>query len=181
MNEIASLEFQLRFADGRRQTLTVDSPSALLGSGAHCEVRLPPEDAAAEELQVTLTPGGLIGSARRLDRAILLDGAPFVEGRILPGSELTIGGTTVTSRQCEAASHATRSRPKSDPSSQGIRVFAALGLPLAGYMLLTAERHSAKFPAVVEAPPLWSAPAEACPEREREASEAFGQAEVLRA
>ncbi len=181
MNDVTSLEFCLRFAEGRRQMLTVDSPSALLGSGAHCEVRLPNEEAAAEELQVTLAPGGLVGSARRLDRPILLDGVPFVDGRILPGSELCIGSIAITIRPLEAVSHPNRAREKADPSSQAIRIFALLGVPLAAYMLLTAERRSDKLPSGVEAPPLWPTAAETCPEREREASEALGQSEVSRA
>lgn len=181
MNELVSLEFSLTFRDGRHQTLTVDSHTVLLGSGSHCEVRLPNDDAAAEELQIRLAPGGLTGSAHRLDRPLLLDGVPFVEGRILPGSELSIGSTRVTVRPLEVLASTTRASDASDPSSRAIRIFAALALPLAGYMLLNAERRANALPSVVEAPALWSAAAETCPEQQREASDAFGQAELLRA
>jgi hypothetical protein len=50
MLRTTSLLVGISYPNGRREELTVDSESALIGSGAHCEVRLPAEHAAVEHL-----------------------------------------------------------------------------------------------------------------------------------
>ena len=44
---MSGLEFRIRHPDGRSEELVVDSDRVLIGSGAHCEIRLPAAEAAS--------------------------------------------------------------------------------------------------------------------------------------
>lgn len=92
-------EIGLRFSvlngtTGKRETLLVDAGSALIGTGAHCEVRLPPTEAAHEHVEVVAMNGLVHLVARQAPP--LLDGAPIVSGPWPPGATLTVGATMLT-------------------------------------------------------------------------------------
>src|SRR3954468_1646496 len=91
MNELWALNVNVRFSDGSRQELSVDAERALIGSGAHCEIRLPTEDSAVEQLLISMSGGILIGEVRHLERPVLVNGVPFMEGRLPPGALVRIG------------------------------------------------------------------------------------------
>ena len=58
------LRFLLRWPNGRSEQLVVDAARALVGSAAHCEVRLSAETAAPERLEVVLHGGRVHVAAR---------------------------------------------------------------------------------------------------------------------
>src|SRR4051794_36261511 len=95
MNQ-GSLKFVIRDAAGNQRELGVDSDVAQLGSGAHCEIRLPPEQAAPEQLRIEARAGGVFAEVRSLSPATLLNGVPFTQGRLLPESRLQIGNFQVS-------------------------------------------------------------------------------------
>jgi hypothetical protein len=86
----SSLVFSIQYPDGRREQLSVDADRALVGSGAHCEIRLPPEEAASEHLCIEMRQGGAFGESRARPFP-LLNGMSFAHGRILPDSVVTVG------------------------------------------------------------------------------------------
>src|ERR1700759_4935378 len=76
--------------------LDVQYDRALIGSGAHCDVRLAPDEAANEQLVVELIGDDEVyAQAKSLDRPCLLNGAPFLEGRLLPTSMLELGSVAI--------------------------------------------------------------------------------------
>lgn len=85
--------FRLVYADGRQEQMLVDAERALIGSAAHCEVRLPPEIAAHEHVEVFAHDGAVHFATKPYARAHLpaLDGVAAVEGRWPAGSALRIG------------------------------------------------------------------------------------------
>ena len=85
--------FRLVYADGRQEQMLVDAERALIGSAAHCEVRLPPEIAAHEHVEVFAHEGAVHFATKPYARAHLpaLDGVAAVEGRWHAGSALRIG------------------------------------------------------------------------------------------
>ncbi|HTV25975.1 MAG TPA: hypothetical protein VMG12_45065 [Polyangiaceae bacterium] len=85
------LRFRIERTGARAEVLEVDAPRALLGSGAHCEVRLSPHEAAPEQLLVRCSPQGLDAVCCGAPAATLLDGAPFVRGAIPDGARFSIG------------------------------------------------------------------------------------------
>lgn len=85
--------FRLVYGDGRQEQVLVDSERALIGSASHCELRLPPEVAAHEHVEVFAHEGAVHFATRPYARAHLpaLDGVATVEGRWQSGSMLRIG------------------------------------------------------------------------------------------
>ena len=61
---ITGLQFQIQQGEGTiPESLVVDSDRVLIGSGAHCEIRLPGDQVAAEHVLITFM--GATSSPRR--------------------------------------------------------------------------------------------------------------------
>jgi len=182
MNDVESLELCVRYADDRRQKLTVDASTALIGSGSHCEVRLPAEDAAVEQLRLSLDAAGIFGQVRSLERGVTLDGAPFVEGRLLQGSTLRIGRVEVTVSMSETVVARSQAKKKQDPGRSATLALAALGLPLGFYLVLSQGDAGSTLPSEVQPAPLFAdANSQRCPESERDSALALATEERRRA
>jgi hypothetical protein len=152
-------ETRLRFLVERPglepEELDVDAGQALIGSGAHCEVRLEARDAAAEQLLVSATPTELTAISRSVSPPTLLDGAPFVRGSIAEGAVFSIGEcrVRVDRQRAEASGRdaASERRPR-------YSLLAALGLLLAalGTTLLIEPAPTGVLPPRPDIPPLYS-------------------------
>jgi hypothetical protein len=89
------LRFWIERAGVPAEELEVDAPRALVGSGAHCEVRLGVHEAASEQLLVRCTRRGLEAQCCGAPAATLIDGAPFVRGAVPDGTRFTLGDCRV--------------------------------------------------------------------------------------
>ncbi|MDF3066778.1 MAG: hypothetical protein K0R38_2379 [Polyangiaceae bacterium] len=183
MNEVPILKLSVRHDDGTRQDLTVDATQALIGSGSHCEIRLPAEDSAVEQLLISVDGTGIFGQVRSMERPVTLNGVPFVEGRLLADGLLRIGRVEifVSIAESGAARSATGSK-KDGGGSPAIYAMAAVGFPLGFYLLLTQSPADAALPTEVQPPPLFAAAsATRCPEAAPESALALGHEELRRA
>lgn len=90
--------FKLTFDDGHVENMLVDAERALIGSAAHCEVRLPAEISAHEHVEVYAHEGAVHFATKPLahDNLPLLDGDAAMEGTWGSGSTLEIGGVSMT-------------------------------------------------------------------------------------
>jgi hypothetical protein len=90
--------FKLTFADGHVENMLVDAERALIGSAAHCEVRLPPEIASHEHVEVFAHEGTVqfATKANARDSLPSLDGTATMEGTWGTGSTLRIGDVSMT-------------------------------------------------------------------------------------
>src|SRR6266542_2471457 len=91
MLRASSLLFAIRYPNGRQEQLSIDSDSAKVGSGAHCEVRLPPEHVAVEHLSIETRQGVVFAEARTLSPPPTMNGLAFTHGRLLPESVVMVG------------------------------------------------------------------------------------------
>ncbi|MBX3210463.1 MAG: hypothetical protein KF850_00360 [Labilithrix sp.] len=84
--------FRVVYADGREEQILVDADRALIGSASHCELRLPPELAAHEHVEVFAHDGAVHFVTRPYALLVLpaLDGVATPEGRWHRGSALRI-------------------------------------------------------------------------------------------
>ncbi|HYO97620.1 MAG TPA: FHA domain-containing protein [Polyangiaceae bacterium] len=170
------LKFVIQGSDGQIRELVVDSDTALIGSGAHCEIRLSSDDAAVEQLRVEARSGGVFAEVRSLDPATLLNGAPFAQGRLLPDSLLRIGRTeiSVSSGATEAAAqHAKKRQERS--GNPLIYAMGAIGCPFGFYMLFVTQPEASALPRAVPPPALWAEDASECRERETGAALVRGE------
>ena len=85
--------FRLVHPDGRQEQILVDADRALIGAATHCELRLPPEIAAHEHVEVFAHEGAVHFATRPYALLALpvLDGVATPEGRWQPGASLRIG------------------------------------------------------------------------------------------
>ena len=171
MNDASLLEVSVRYPDGTRQQLTVDAATALIGSGSHCEIRLPPEDAAVEQLRLSLDAAGIFGQVRSMERGVTLNGVPFVEGRLLQDSLIAIGRVELTVSVLETLVSRGQTKKQQASGKSALYALALLALPLGFYLVLSQHDTGSALPNEVEPPPLFaSAGVTRCPEAERGAA-----------
>jgi hypothetical protein len=181
MTPLVTLSFKLRQPDGRFQELAVDADNALIGSGAHCEIRLLPEDSPLEQLFVEARAGGVFGQARSMNPPALLNGVPFTQGRLLPESLLQIGRIQVSVALSQLSTEPAAKKKKQRRTSPITYVAALVGFPLGFYALFTMQKKPAGLPKAVD-PPVLFADAEGlrpCPQQAPGAAAALADSQTL--
>ncbi len=171
-----ALRFRIRHADGKVQDLHAETSSVLIGSGSHCEIRLPIGAARAEHVLIRSTPTGFRAVARALDPMPKIDGIDFTEAPIRSECVLAIGSTRIEVAPLDGAGTDGVARPR---GKRNPRIYVYLGLGGACALALYAARPRAKTstPEPHEVPALWSAAGmPPCPARE--ADEALAVAEA---
>jgi hypothetical protein len=171
---IEGLQIVLRHPDGRLDELVVDASSVVLGSGAHCEVRLPPEHAAIEHVVLTLVGGAVHAQARSLDPYPTINGASFVRTPVLPDALLGVGPVQIRARAILLADQKLVIQKKRDKTSPMTYVIAAVGLPIGIYMVVAGGAHDKVGSAHGEPPSLWGDPIKTCPQSGHDAALALG-------
>jgi hypothetical protein len=166
-----ALEFTVAQSGQPPRKLRVDSDTARVGSGSHCEVRLASEDAAFEQIQLQTRAGGVFAEARSFEPPAFLDGAPFTQGRLLPQSVLCIG--RVELRVALVDRHPRAGSARRRTGTRLLYVLGGFGIPLG--ILLSAPRAPSDGPEWnLEPQVLWAdAGASAC------ASDGHGSADAL--
>ena len=160
---MSALEFRIRHPDGRMEQVVVDSERVLVGSGAHCEVRLPPEHAAVEHLLFTHMGRGVHAQARALQPPPTLNGSPFTQAPVLPTSVVGVGGVALQVAPAQVDGGAVVVKKKQEKTSAMTYVLVALALPLAGYLLLVDEEGAAAVGPPPKAPALFDKADVKCP------------------
>lgn len=152
---LTGLSFRVQLPDGGPQQLLVDSDRVLIGSGAHCEIRLPGDTAASEHVLITFLGGNVYAQARSLQPPPLLNGAPFTEAPLQQGSVLQIGRSEITVSIVEIADQVGVKKKQSEPISPMTYVLAFLLVPLALFVLLDEPKDDVMDARPTKVPPLW--------------------------
>ena len=180
MNQ-GALKFVILDAAGNLRELAVDSDIAQLGSGAHCEIRLPPEQAAPEQLRIEARSGGVFAEVRSLTPPTLLNGLPFTQGRLLPESLLQIGDFQVSVVPASSGIER-RTKPESEASrSKVVYALAAVGFPLGFWVLLTTAPQTEVAVAAVPPPALFGDAPSPCSENTPGTALSLAEADLERA
>lgn len=163
----------------KHSVFDVHSDRALIGSGAHCDVRLAPDEAAIEHLVVQLVGDDeVIAESKAMDPVCLLNGAPFLEGRLLPTSMLELGGVALRVVRTEKEEkNAVRSKGNSNSAtSPTVQVLGVLGVLVGLYVVLSKPSTIDSGIADEVEPPLLAATvAEPCSERDPHAAAAMAE------
>ncbi|HEY6458646.1 MAG TPA: FHA domain-containing protein [Polyangiaceae bacterium] len=172
---LQGLQIAIRYPDGRTEQLVVDANSVLVGSGAHCEVRLPAEHAAIEHATLSLVGGGVHAQAQSFTPHPTINGVGFVQTPVLPESVIGIGGIQMWIRSVELGDRQQGViRKKAQKTSPITYVAAAIGFPLAIYMLAAAPSDDSTQTVQGTPPALWGEPVNVCPQQGRDAALAVG-------
>lgn len=159
-----ALKFLVRYPDGRAEEFTIDAERVLIGSGAHCEIRLPVDQAAMEHVSVSMGPASALVEARAFEPPPTINGSPFQRAQLLPDAVLGINQVQMTVSVIEVATKEGLVQRKQEKTSPATYVLAAIAIPLSLYVILSDSGSSGPEPAPTETPALWGDPITACPQ-----------------
>lgn len=154
------LRFTIRQPDGRVERLMVDADAALVGSGAHCEIRI--GGAAHEQLLVTMAGDAVHVDARAIEPMPLVDGQPFRQANLRPESLLAIGAVQLMVEVRDLDGEKNVVKAKGEAFSPVTWLALALAVPLAGYVLFGDELRARREIVPEGAPELFDAPVTTC-------------------
>lgn len=159
------LRIHVRYPDGRQEDLAIEADRALIGSGAHCEVRLPMDAARVEHVAVQLTAQGVYAQAVAFDPPPLVSGLPFTQGALLPDTALVLGGIEIFIQAADDRPAASIVRTNNQKSSPLTLVLIALLIPLAGYVVMMGDDDDGLGAPPKKVPELWAEAATTCPQQ----------------
>jgi hypothetical protein len=154
------LRFTIRQPDGRVERLMVDADAALVGSGAHCEIRI--GGAAHEQMLVTMAGDAVHVDVRAIEPMPLVDGQPFRQANLRPESLLAIGAVQLMVEVRDLDGEKNVVKAKGEPFSPVTWLALVLAVPLAGYVLFGDELRSRREVVPEGAPELFEAPVTTC-------------------
>ncbi|HEX3769500.1 MAG TPA: hypothetical protein VHV30_01490 [Polyangiaceae bacterium] len=155
------LRFELRFADGRKQVATVEGERALIGAGAHCDVRLPLDQAANEHVAVQVVGGTVRIEKRAMEPAATVNGAPFATMPITADMPLVVGTTRIFISLID--SEIKRAAPKRGGDAATppfVQVLGLIAVAAGAYLVLPKDPPKVLPP--VDLPDLFVGPPPAC-------------------
>ena len=163
-----ALRFLVRYPDGRAEDFAVDAERVLIGSGAHCEIRLPVDQAAMEHVAVTMSPTSVMAEARAFEPPPTINGSPFQRAALMPDAILGVGAIQISVMPVEVAGTAGLIQRKQEKTSPMTYVLAAIAVPVSLYIILSDSGSTATAPAPTEVPALWGDPITSCPQKSKE-------------
>jgi hypothetical protein len=164
----------IRKPGGGEDSLQAQCEKILIGSGAHCEVRLPIEASAVEHVELTISNGRVYARARAFDPPPMLGGSPLVQGFVDPGVELEIGSLRILASVAEGvgpAAVAAAAKKRSSALRVAIGVAGVLLLMVLGQRV----RSGSHAGAGAAAPALWGPALTVCPQRAPQQAQALAE------
>ena len=173
------LKFKIQHTTGQSEELAIETTRALLGSGAHCEIRLPLDQAANEHVAVSLTPTGLVAEALSFNPPPTINDSPINRSPITEGAVLGVGQTKIWVEIVELEEGAAVKKKQQEKTSPMTYVLAAIAVPISLYILLTDDPPGPPLSAPTEPPELWGEPIKACPQAGRSAALALAEDRIV--
>jgi len=165
----------------KRSVFEIDDDRALIGSGAHCDVRLGPDEAANEHLSIQVIDDDIYVEAKALNPVCTLNGAPFLEGRVIDTSVLELGGVALrVLRSAGERRVGIGQGQRKSATSPLVQVLGLVGIGVGLYSVLThPDLGDSAVNRTVNPPPLAAVKPEPCATRDpREARALAEQAEI---
>jgi len=162
---VSFLKFQIRHPNGQIEHLNVDGERVMIGSGAHCEIRLPVDQSALEAVLVQHTAAGIYAKALSFDPPPTLNNTQFSQAPVHAESVLGVGQMQiyVTISNEEGAGPAVVARQKQKTSPLTV-VLAALCALAGGYYVLGTDEQAENQGQPQQVPDLWDSAAASCPQ-----------------
>lgn len=159
------LRFQIRQPSGQVDQLFIESERVLIGSGAHCEIRLPLDQAAVEHALIQVGPAGVFVQALSFQPPPTVNNVPFTQGPLPPDAVLGIGNFQLTVALTNENMVGGNVVQKKQQGASPMSLFALLIIAAGGYFLFFTDEPQQQVRMPHEAPELWGTPVEQCPQR----------------
>jgi len=168
------LKFQIRLQTGQVEQLAIEAERVLIGSGAHCEIRLPIDQARVEHVLIELGPAGVFARALSFEPPPTINNIAFQQAPLPPGAVLGVGGCQIYVELADSAGNVGGQAPK---KKSPISLIALLILiPVGAYVLLSDdEEGTTTTPSPRQVPELWAAAGAQCPYNDRGQALAFAR------
>jgi hypothetical protein len=161
---VSFLKFQIRHPNGQIEHLNVDGERVMIGAGAHCEIRLPVDQAALEAVLVQQTAAGVYAKALSFEPPPTLNNTPFSQAPVQAESVLGIGQMQIyVTISEEGGGTAVVSKQKAKASPLTV-VLAALCALAGAYYLFAGDEQADNGLQPQQVPDLWEAAAQVCPQ-----------------
>jgi hypothetical protein len=161
---VSLIRFEILHPDGRKEVMAVDAERALIGSGAHCDIRLPLDQAASVAVAVEIVGSTVRVETKAFQPPVTVNGLPFDKIPIPPDMPVKIGATRVFIAAGDAAFEGVQVvQQKSTQLSPMMKVLALVGIAGAAYLLL-AEDPQSMPPAPTQDADLFLASPAGCPQ-----------------
>jgi len=143
------LTFDILHADGRHETTTAQAPRIVIGSGAHCDVRLAPDQAAFEHVAIDDHPEGPVMRSLAASPAVVLGGAPLTSHSLGASTTFSIGATLVEIKRAAFGAEA-QSKPLGAAMIAKLVVVALLAVGILAASQRNKEQAAAAPPKMPE-------------------------------
>ncbi len=159
------LRFEIRHKDGRKEITNVEGERVLIGHGAHCDIRLPLDQAASEHVAVEVIGGTVRVETKAYDPPATLNGLPFTNVPLPPDVPLRIGTTWVYIALGNVAFDGgpVLQQKKGDKTSPARKVLGISVLGAGAYMMLNGD-DDAVPQAPTQVPELFATAPATCPQ-----------------
>ena len=163
-----ALRFLVRYPDGRGEELTIEADRVLIGSGAHCEIRLPVDQAAMEHVLVSMGPTSVMVEARAFEPPPTINGSPFQRAHLMPEAILGVGQVQMTVTIIEVLEKQGLVQRKQEKTSPATYVLAVIAVPLSLYIIFSDSDGGQVESSSTEVPKLWADPITFCPQSSKQ-------------
>lgn len=162
------LRFQTRFPTGQVEQLSVESERVLIGSGAHCEIRLPLDQARVEHILLEAHPQGLFVRALSFEPPPTINNVPFTQAPLPPGAVLGVNGTQIYVEVSEGVGQGQSGDKKKGSSKVTLLAFMVM-LPAVYVLFFDDDVQNGAVQTTLQPPELWNAPVTQCPHQQVQA------------
>lgn len=157
------LRFQIQHSNGRAEAINVEAERALIGSGAHCEIRLPIDQSSMEHVLIQVGGGNVFAQALTFQPPPTINNVPFTQAPLPADAVLGIGQTQILVSASDelmvgGAVVAGQQKRKSNPAM--LALIALLGV--AALYMLSQQQASDEIGGPPKEPTLFAAVVEAC-------------------
>jgi hypothetical protein len=158
---MAKLELELHRENREVETIRLDAQRVLIGSDAHCELPLPADEAAPEQVLLEVLGTVLRVTARSASPPLLIDGKRAVRGTLASGGTLGLGRVTLRVWIDRGRNHAASSA--SPLWRRGVLLACGAFLLAVAAGLGAVLASDSRKKAAPSAPELWTQVSASCP------------------
>jgi hypothetical protein len=173
---VSIVRFEIRYGDGRKEIAQVEGLRMLIGHGAHCDIRLPLDQAANEHVAVEVVGESVRVETLAYDPPATVNGMPFTNIPLVPDVPLKLGSTRIfiALAGAEFEGAATVQKKKAEETSPFMKVVGIGVLAAGAYMLLTdTDQPLPQAPA--QLPELFAAAPTSCPQTSSESARSLAE------
>lgn len=164
-----AFRFIVRYPDGRVEDYTIESERLLIGTGAHCDIRLPVDQGSIEHVAVSMAATTVVVEALSFEPPPTINGLPMAQrSQLLPNSVLGISQVQIQIAIVDVERATKTVEKKKEKTSPLVIVIGLVALPIGLYMLLAGGEPSIAPSPPKQVPPLWGDPITTCPQTNKQ-------------